>query len=183
MLSTPLTWTELCFDSDTTYLPWMVVSFQWIRGGNLKFKVMHVSPQNMLFCMQCHGPSSVHAELRRTADLMESVRCVSSQTSSERGLDGLGRRGGGFPAPAVIQLCYTTAPSSSSADQPTAARRHCNTGDEVKPAAGLNTLLSRQSLQRAGPQSSPEYTVTDLHSSWHRRGKLNNHNGKNTVIQ
>ncbi len=70
--------------------------------GNLKFKVMHVSPQTMLFCMQCHGPSSVHAELRRTADIMESVRCVSSQTSSDRVLDGLGRRGGGFSAPAVF---------------------------------------------------------------------------------
>ena len=79
--------------------------FQWVRGGNLKFNVMHVSPQTMLFCMQCHEPSSVHAELRRTADIMESVRRVSSQTSPDRGLDGLGRRGGGFSAPAVIQLC------------------------------------------------------------------------------
>ncbi|KAL7403762.1 hypothetical protein ABVT39_004795 [Epinephelus coioides] len=134
--------------------------------GNLKFTVMHVSPQSMLFCMQCHGPSPVHAELRRTADIMESVRCVSSQTSSVRGLDGLGRRGGGFSAPAVIQLCYTAASppaaasSSSSADQRPAAGSHCNTGDVVKPAAGLNTLLSRQSLQRAGPQSFPEYTAT-----------------------
>lgn len=86
-------------------------------GGKFNFKVMHVSPQTMLFCMQCHGPSSVHAELRRTADIMESVRCVSSLTSSDRGLDGLGRRGGGFSAPAVIQLCYAAAPSSSSADR------------------------------------------------------------------
>lgn len=163
----------------------MVISFQWIRGGDLKFKVMHVSPQSMLFCMQCHGPSSVHAELRRTADIMESVRCVSSQTSSDRGLDGLGRRGGGFPAPAVIQLCYTAAPSSSSsspAEQRPAAGSHCNTGDEVKPAAGPNTLLSRQSLQRAGPQSSPEHTATVLHHSPHRRGPAANHNGWNMVI-
>lgn len=127
--------------------------------GNFKFQVMHVSPQTMLFCMQCHGPSSVHAELRRTADSMESVRCVSSQTSSDGGLDGLGRRGGGFSAPAVIQLCYTAAPSSS-ADQRPAAGSHCNTGDEAKPAAGLNALLSGQSLLRAGPQSSPQHTAT-----------------------
>lgn len=31
----------------------MVISFQWICGGNLKFEMMHVSPQTMLFCMQC----------------------------------------------------------------------------------------------------------------------------------
>lgn len=146
---------------------------------------MHVSPQSMLQCMQCHGPSSVHAELRRTADKMESVRCVSSQTSSDRGLDGLGRRGGGFPAPAVIQLCHAAAPSSSSsspADQRPAAGSHCNTGDEAKPAAGPNTLLSRQSLRRAGPQSSPERTATVLHNSQHRRELPANHSVRTIVI-
>lgn len=67
---------------------------RWIRGGrdrgqggegDLKFKVMHVSPpyHAVLACI-CHGPSSVHAQLRRTADTMESVRCVSSRTSSEQ---------------------------------------------------------------------------------------------------
>lgn len=74
--------------------------------GKLKVQVMHVSPQTMLFHMQCHGPSSVHAELRRTADIMASVRCVSSATSSDRRLDRLGRRGGGFSASAVIQQLH-----------------------------------------------------------------------------
>lgn len=63
--------------------------------------------------MQCHGPSSVHAELRRPAHVMENVRRVSSQTSSDTGLDGLGGRGGGFSAPAVIQLRYSTIIISS----------------------------------------------------------------------
>lgn len=44
---------------------------------------------------------------------MESVRRVSSQTSSDTGLDGLEGRGGGFSAPAVIQLRYSTIIISS----------------------------------------------------------------------
>lgn len=133
----------------------------------MKFKVMHVSPpyHAVLACI-CHGPSSVHAQLRRTADTMESVRCVSSRTSSEQTTGRTGEEASlhlqwySCVAPAVIQLCCTAAaaaaaapsPSPSSADQRPAAGSHCNTGDVVKPAAGLNTLLSRQSLQRAGPQ-------------------------------
>ena len=104
-------WPELCLW--LWCLPWRVLSLQRVRGGDFQFKVMHVSPQTMLFCMQCHGPSSVHAELRRPAHIMERVRRVSCQTSSDTGLDGLGGKGGGFSAPAVIQLCYSNIISSS----------------------------------------------------------------------
>lgn len=112
-----------------------------------KFRVMHVSPQTMLFHMQCQGPPSEHAELGYTG---ECPLCFQSDQLRQRtGPTGKEEGRGGFSAPAVIQRRYT----ATSADLRPAAGNHCNTGDVVKPAAGLDTLLSRQSLQRAGPQS------------------------------